>query len=57
MIPLAVLREAESHWSDHLVGFFLDATSSYSVVREHCRRAWKLKGSLHVQFLNSFFLF
>lgn len=57
VIPPAILRETENHWSDHLVGLFLDATSSYSVVHEHCRRAWKLKGSIHLQFLNSFFFF
>lgn len=57
MLPPKVVHDAGNQWSDHLVGFFLDSASTYSVVHEHCRRAWKMRGTIHVQVINSFFYF
>lgn len=57
MIPLQVIEAGMDFWKDYLMSFFLALDSPNEIVREKCRRMWRLKDGLKIHSDNVMFFF
>lgn len=51
--PSDIIDASISFWKDHLIGFFLDDPPSFSSVKGHVLRAWRLCDSGEIRCDNS----
>lgn len=57
VLPDSVQEASRSIWHDYVVGFFLDEPLSFTVVVQHLKRVWRLKGSIKVKSDGVVFMF
>jgi hypothetical protein len=53
--PPCVLQAGVEFWSDYLVGFFLDPHCRLTNAAMVLRRAWKIRGNLHVKLIDTMY--
>ncbi|KAF9595584.1 hypothetical protein IFM89_001056 [Coptis chinensis] len=47
-VPNSVIEEGVEHWSNYLVGVFVDKRMSFPLVKRTLKRAWKTKADYEI---------